>query len=110
MAVILTEKAAEQVKKFRTEHQFGDESFLRIGIIAGGCSGFEYDIRFDDSFDEGKDSKYDHHGVSVVVDKKSALYLDGTKIDWYQSFEKQGFVFENPNAQKSCGCGSSFQA
>lgn len=110
MAVILTEKAAEQVKRFKQEHQFGEESFLRIGVVGGGCSGFEYNIQFDDRFDEKSDSKYDQHGVSVVVDKKSALFLDGTKVDWYQSFEKQGFVFDNPNAVKTCGCGSSFSA
>ncbi len=65
---------------------------------------------FDDKFDEAADSEYDCHGVKVVVDKKSALYLDGTTVDWYESLEKQGFTFENPNATKSCGCGSSFQA
>jgi iron-sulfur cluster assembly protein len=110
MAVILTEKAAEQIKKFRTEHEFSDQSFLRIGVVGGGCSGLDYAISFDDRFDETKDSRYEQHGVSVVVDKKSALYLDGTKVDWYQSFEKQGFVFDNPNATKTCGCGKSFQA
>ena len=110
MAIQLTESAANQVKKFREENQFGDEMFLRIGVAGGGCSGFNYTLAFDDNFDEAKDSKYDHHGVSVVVDKKSALYLDGATVDWYHSIEKQGFTFENPNAVKTCGCGSSFSA
>lgn len=110
MAIILTEGAANQVKKFKEDNQFTDEHFLRIGVVGGGCSGFEYSLNFDDSFDEAADSKYDFHGVSVVVDKKSALYLDGTTVDWYHSIEKQGFTFENPNAQKTCGCGSSFSA
>ena len=95
---------------FQKEHNFGDDMVLRIGIAAGGCSGFSYTLNFDDSFDEKADTKYDCHGVAVVVDKKSALYLDGTTVDWYESLEKQGFTFENPNAVKSCGCGSSFQA
>lgn len=110
MAVILTEKAAEQIKKFRQEHDFSEDAFLRIGVSGGGCSGLNYAIAFDDKFDETKDSRYEQHGVAVVVDKKSALYLDGLKVDWYQSFEKQGFTFDNPNATKTCGCGSSFQA
>ena len=110
MAVILSENAANQVKKFRVEHQFGDDMFLRIGVAGGGCSGFNYTLSFDDNYDEAADSKYEHHGVAVVVDKKSALYLDGTTVDWYNSLEKQGFTFDNPNAVKSCGCGSSFQA
>ncbi len=110
MAVNLTEKAADQVRKFQVEHQFGDEMFLRIGVAGGGCSGFNYTLAFDDKFDEAADSPYENHGVAVVVDKKSALYLEGTTVDWYHSIEKQGFTFENPNAVKTCGCGSSFQA
>ncbi|RMF39102.1 MAG: iron-sulfur cluster assembly accessory protein [Planctomycetota bacterium] len=110
MAITLTEKAAEQVKKFREDNQLPENSFLRIGVAGGGCSGFNYTLNFDENFDEAKDSKYVCHGVEVVVDKKSALYLDGTTLDWYQSVEKQGFTFDNPNAVKTCGCGSSFSA
>lgn len=110
MAVKLTERAADEVRRFQTEHNFGDEMSLRIGINAGGCSGFSYTLNFDDTFDEAADTKYDCHGVPVIVDKKSALYLDGTTVDWYDTLEKQGFTFDNPNAVKSCGCGSSFQA
>ena len=72
MAVMLTDNAANQVKKFREEHQFGDEMFLRIGVAGGGCSGFNYTLAFDDKFDEAADSRYEYHGVAVVVDKKSA--------------------------------------
>ena len=108
MPVILTEKAADQVKKFQTEHQFPADAFLRICLVAGGCSGFQYSLVFDDKYDEEKDSKYEQHGVSIVVDKKSALYLDGTTVDWHERIDRQGFSFENPQARKSCGCGSSF--
>ena len=110
MAVKLTERAAQEVRRFQKEHNFEDSMVLRIGVAGGGCSGFNYTLNFDDSFDVKADSKYDCHGVAVVVDKKSALYLDGTTVDWHESLEKQGFTFENPNAVKSCGCGSSFQA
>ena len=110
MAVKLTERAAEEVKRFRTEHNFDDTMVLRIGVAGGGCSGFNYTLNFDDNYDDKADSKYECHGVPVVVDKKSALYLDGTTVDWFDSLEKQGFTFENPNAVKSCGCGSSFSA
>ena len=110
MAVALTERAAEEVKRFQQEHNFDDTMVLRIGIVAGGCSGFNYSLNFDDKFDESADTKYDCHGVAVVVDKKSALYLDGTTVDWYDQLDKQGFTFNNPNATKTCGCGSSFQA
>ena len=79
-------------------------------MVGGGCSGFSYDLRFDDKFDDKLDSKYEYHGVTVVVDKKSALYLDGTTVDYYEGLEKRGFTFDNPNAVKTCGCGSSFQA
>ncbi|MEM9828407.1 MAG: iron-sulfur cluster assembly accessory protein [Planctomycetota bacterium] len=110
MPVKLTERAAEEVRKYQQEHDTSSDMVLRVGISAGGCSGFSYTLDFDNTFDEKADSKYECHGVPVVVDKKSALYLDGTTIDWYESLEKQGFTFENPNAVKSCGCGSSFQA
>ena len=110
MAVKLSERAAQEVEKYRQENNYGEGFFLRIGVAGGGCSGFEYALNFDDSYDEKADSKYDCHGVEVVVDKKSALFLDGTTVDWYESLEKQGFTFNNPNAVKTCGCGSSFQA
>src|SRR6476660_934526 len=110
MAVILSERAAGEVKKVLEEQKATEGTLLRVRVVGGGCSGFSYDLRFDDKFDEKLDSKYEYHGVTVVVDKKSALYLDGTTVDYYEGLEKRGFTFENPNAVKSCGCGSSFQA
>lgn len=110
MAITLTERAAAEVKRTKEANQFGDDTFLRIGITAGGCSGFSYALHFDKSFDETKDTKYELHGLQVVVDKKSALYLDGVTLDYYEGLERRGFSFDNPNAVKTCGCGSSFQA
>ena len=110
MGVLLTERAAEEVKRIIENQELADDAILRIGVTGGGCSGFSYALGFDDKFDDAADSKFDCHGVPVVVDKKSALYLDGTTVDFYDGIEKRGFTFENPNAVKSCGCGSSFQA
>ena len=110
MAIVITEKAAEEVRRVQVEQSFEDDMFLRIGVAGGGCSGFNYTLSFDNAFNEQADSKFDQHGVAVVVDKKSALYLDGTTVDWYDGLEKRGFTFENPQAVKTCGCGSSFQA
>jgi iron-sulfur cluster assembly protein len=110
MAVMLTEKAADEVKRILTDQKADAGTLLRVGVTGGGCSGFSYALNFDKNFDEKTDSKYEYHGVPVVVDKKSALYLDGTTIDFYDGLEARGFKFDNPNAVKSCGCGSSFQA
>ena len=110
MALAITERAAKEVKKIMEEQKMEEEMVLRVGVTGGGCSGFSYALGFDKSYDETKDSKYEMHGVNVVVDKKSALYLDGTTVDFYEGLERRGFTFDNPNAVKSCGCGSSFQA
>jgi iron-sulfur cluster assembly protein len=110
MAVMLTEKAASEVKRIIADQKIEPEMVLRVGVTGGGCSGFSYALGFDKSYDEKTDAKYDYFGVPVVVDKKSALYLDGTTIDFYEGLEARGFKFDNPNAVKSCGCGSSFQA
>jgi iron-sulfur cluster assembly protein len=110
MAVALTERAAKEVKKIIEDQKMEASTLLRVGVVGGGCSGFQYSLGFDQKYDEKIDSKFDCHGVSLVVDKKSALYLDGTTVDFYEGLEKRGFTFDNPNAVKSCGCGSSFQA
>ena len=109
MPVTLTEKAADEVRRVKDEQKFEDEVFLRVGAMAGGCSGYQYRLEFDKSYDAQQDDQYDCHGVKVVVDKRSALILEGTTIDWYEGLDARGFKFENPNVTKSCGCGSSFQ-
>jgi iron-sulfur cluster assembly protein len=110
MPITLTEKAAGEVRRVLQEQQFEEDVFLRVGISAGGCSGFNYQLQFDRNYDDAQDTKYEQHGIKVVVDKKSDLYLDGTTLDWYESLERRGFTFNNPNAVKTCGCGHSFQA
>lgn len=110
MAVTITEKAAGEIRRVITEKSMPESTVLRIGIAAGGCSGFQYKLGFDDKSDREKDLVTQQHGIQVAVDKKSALYLDGTTIDFYDGLERRGFTFDNPNAMKSCGCGSSFSA
>ncbi|HEX3728115.1 MAG TPA: iron-sulfur cluster assembly accessory protein, partial [Pirellulales bacterium] len=78
MSIILSERAASEVKKVLDDQKQPKETMLRVRVVGGGCSGFSYDLRFDDKFDDKLDSKYQYHDVTVVVDKKSALYLDGT--------------------------------
>jgi iron-sulfur cluster assembly protein len=110
MAVLLTERAAAEIKRTMTDQKMDADTLLRVEVVGGGCSGFQYSLRLDKAVDEKLDSKSEQHGVGVVVDRKSALYLDGTTIDYHEGIDKRGFSFENPNAVKSCGCGSSFQA
>ncbi len=110
MSLTLTERAASEVKRIMEEQKFEAETCLRVGVTGGGCSGFSYSLGFDKEYDAKADAKVDQFGVNVVVDRKSALYLDGTTIDFYDGVEKRGFTFNNPNAVKTCGCGSSFQA
>ena len=109
MSIILTEKAAKEVKRLLEDND-DDNGFLRVAVAGGGCSGFSYSLSIDAKFDEKIDAKSVQHDVIVVVDRKSALYLDGTTVDFYKDIDKYGFTFDNPNAVKSCGCGSSFQA
>ena len=109
MSITLTERAASEVLKTREEQDEATPSYLRIGVAAGGCSGFSYELFFDEEFSDEKDEKYEQHGVTVIVDKKSSLYLEGTILDYIHEINQRGFVFQNPNAVKSCGCGSSFQ-
>ena len=109
MPINLTERAAVEVRKYKGDNKIEEDTFLRVGATAGGCSGYSYRLEFDNAFNAEKDDQYECHGVKVVVDKKSQLLLDGTEIDWHESLEQSGFTFNNPNVVKSCGCGSSFQ-
>ena len=108
MAVTLTERAATEVKRVQQQQKL-DDAFLRVGAAAGGCSGYSYRLEFDKTFDAGTDDQYECHGVKVVVDKRSAVLLEGTTIDWYEGLEARGFKFDNPNVARTCGCGNSFE-
>lgn len=108
MAVSLSESAAKEVKKIIADQNLPEETVLRVGVQGGGCSGFAYSLNFDTNVSD-KDRVAEFHGVKLAVEKKFDPYLDGTVVDFFDGLEKRGFVFNNPNVVKSCGCGSSFQ-
>jgi iron-sulfur cluster assembly protein len=110
MPITLTKKAADEIQRIITEQKLAADTLLRVGVVGGGCSGFSYSLGFDDKSDAASDHLTEQHGVRIAVDKKSELFLDGTVVDFYEGLEKRGFTFQNPNAVKSCGCGSSFSA
>lgn len=110
MSITLTEAAALEIKRVIEEQDRNELKYVRVGVAGGGCSGFQYSFDFTNSYDDAEDTFVEQHGVGVVVDKKSDLFLDGTTIDFYTGLDKRGFTFDNPNAVKSCGCGSSFSA
>ncbi|GGB20430.1 hypothetical protein GCM10011492_07930 [Flexivirga endophytica] len=104
--VELTEIAAGKVKSL-LEQEGRDDLRLRVGVQPGGCSGLVYQLYFDERTLDG-DLVRDFGGVEVVIDRMSAPYLDGAKIDFADTIEKQGFTIDNPNAGSSCACGDSF--
>ncbi|MCA9033895.1 MAG: iron-sulfur cluster assembly accessory protein [Planctomycetaceae bacterium] len=106
--VIVTEAAATEIKRVIQEQNRDDLKYVRVGVRGGGCSGLEYNFDFTNSYNETADLLFQHHGVELVVDKKSELFLDGTVIDFYSGLDRRGFTFNNPNIVKSCGCGNSF--
>ena len=104
----VTEKALKRIRAaMAKEHVDPQQGGLRLGVQGGGCSGLSYNIRFDSQPRE-RDKVYDYDGVRLFVDPKSFLYLSGMTLDYEETLMRQGFVFNNPHAQKSCGCGSSF--
>jgi iron-sulfur cluster assembly protein len=106
--VHVTEKALKRIRiAMAKENVDPKQGGLRLGVQGGGCSGLSYNIRFDSQARE-RDQVYEFEGVRVFVDPKSFLYLGGMTLDYEETLMRQGFVFNNPHAQKSCGCGSSF--
>jgi iron-sulfur cluster assembly protein len=111
MAILLTEVAATKIKQIISEQGLpGEATKLRVGVKGGGCSGFSYMLDLTEETKSESDEEMDSHGVKIIVDNKSYLYLNGTEIDFKSENMSEGFVFKNPNATSSCGCGSSFSA
>jgi iron-sulfur cluster assembly accessory protein len=106
--ISLTDKAAEKVKEILTNENKTDHA-LRVGVKGGGCSGFSYTMDLDEIFGDN-DQVFEEKGVKIVIDAKSFIYLSGTQVDYVENLSGSGFAFSNPNATRSCGCGSSFQA
>jgi iron-sulfur cluster assembly accessory protein len=107
--IVLTPRAVEMVKELRTNEGRPADHALRVAVVGGGCSGFSYQLNFDDSTQEG-DRVVEYDGVRVLVDPTSAQYLAGVEIDFVSSLHGGGFKFSNPKATHTCGCGSSFSA
>jgi len=106
--ITLTEKAAEEVKRLlRLEKK--EEWALRVGVVGGGCSGLNYTLAFDEQ-PKDKDTVVEQNGVKILVDPKSFLFLTGLTLDYSSDLLNGGFRFENPNAKRTCSCGTSFSA
>jgi iron-sulfur cluster assembly accessory protein len=104
-ALSLTDRAAARIKELvAAENREGQG--LRLKVVGGGCSGLQYKLDFDNP--KATDKIFEKDGAKVLVDMKSLLYLTGTELDYKEELMQSGFVFQNPNVKKSCGCGSSF--
>ena len=106
--ISLTDKAVKKVREILNNDNKQDHA-LRIGVKGGGCSGFSYTLDIDKIIAES-DQVFEENGIKIVVDAKSFIYLSGTQVDYVENLSGSGFSFSNPNATRSCGCGSSFQA
>ena len=106
--VQLTPKAIEMVRKMQAKEDLGADHGMRIGVVGGGCSGFQYSLKFDTRQDG--DRVTDFGGVLVFVDEISLPYIAGTTLDYVEGLHGAGFRFDNPRASRTCGCGSSFSA
>lgn len=111
MPITLTETAANEIKSIIKDQNLPEDSTrLRVAVKGGGCSGFSYMLDLVEETKGEGDEEMDCHGVKILVDMKSYLYLNGTEIDFKNEVMGRGFVFKNPNATSTCGCGSSFSA
>ncbi len=109
MNLLLTDNAADEVRKFMAEEELPADGGLRVRVIPGGCSGFQYAMEIEEAPQED-DSIVELKGIKVFVDMFSSQYLDNVEIDYVSSVMGSGFTFKNPNATGGCGCGSSFSA
>ena len=109
--IVLTEKAAKEVKKIIADQVAAGETralHLRMRVVGGGCSGFQHKLDLDPEVNSKLDATFEMQGVPVVIDKRSLLYLDGVTVDFHDDLNKRGFSISNPQAKGTCGCGSSF--
>lgn len=107
LTVEITEKAAEKIRYFADKDGTSNDVGVRVAVKGGGCSGLTYDLKITGEHND-TDKVVEQYGVKVIVDKKSYIYLVGTQLDFSDGLNGKGFVFENPNAKKACGCGTSF--
>ena len=101
-----TENAVQEIKRLMNEDNFDTTQKLRVGVKGGGCSGMTYVLGFDAQLED--DEVYEFEGLAFIMNKSHGLYLFGMQIDWQDGLNSRGFTFTNPNASKTCGCGTSF--
>ena len=109
MNISVTANAVAEVQKFMTEQGAADTAGLRVAVLPGGCSGFQYGLNIEDE-SQDDDEIFETNGIKLFVDPFSGQYLDGVEIDYVTTMMGSGFTFKNPNATGGCGCGSSFTA
>jgi iron-sulfur cluster assembly protein len=105
--VSISARAAQEIRKIKVDNNIPEEHALRLGVKGGGCSGMSYVLAFDEAPKE-RDTIYQIEGLTVFIDPKSQFYLSGTMLDFSGGLNGKGFVFNNPNATRTCGCGNSF--
>jgi iron-sulfur cluster assembly protein len=104
--VRFTSNAVDEVRRLINEEGFDQQKFLRVGVKGGGCSGLTYVLGFDDK--DANDEVYETEEFTFIMNKSHGIYLMGMEIDWHGGLNSRGFTFTNPNASKTCGCGTSF--
>lgn len=113
-AITVTPRAAEEVKRIVEEQRAAgvlapdEQVYLRVSVKGGGCSGFQNKLDLDPNYNPKNDDIIEQHGVFLVADRKSLLYIGGATVDFHNDLNKRGFSVSNPNAKTTCGCGSSF--
>jgi iron-sulfur cluster insertion protein len=112
MSITVTEKAAGEVKRIISEQQqtpnAPEKIYLRMRVVGGGCSGFQHKLDLDPVVNEKLDEVMEFHGIPLVVDKRSLMYLGEVTVDFHDDLNRRGFSISNPSAKSTCGCGSSF--
>ena len=105
--ITVSESASKQISELMTQQNLAKDYFLRVRVLTGGCSGLSYSMEFTNK-SETDDQVFEDRGVKIVTDFKSILYLHGTELDFSEGLNGKGFLFNNPNATRTCGCGESF--
>jgi iron-sulfur cluster assembly protein len=110
MSITVSERAAKRIHKLQDEQNMPQNVKLRVGVVSGGCSGLTYELDFESTEPDEtkKDQVLEDHGIELIVDMRSFLYLSGTELDYTEGLEGEGFHFHNPNASRTCSCGESF--
>ena len=106
----VSDKAVSEIKRIQGTDPTANGANLRVMVVGGGCSGMSYKLGFDNQAPAATDKVFEKDGVKVLVDAKSFIFLSGTELDFTDGLNGTGFTFKNPNAKRTCGCGSSFSA